>query len=326
MAYFNTDTSARVGFRPYQQTNPFGAAHLSGVPRAIEEEDPGLGKYYMNRPFDPWELYSETARGLHGLGQNHPFKTQAWHLHGIGSLGDLTYAQALNVINSDPDAVESADGSAVVSPSNDISINTQTQVITLADGTVLTPPGTVATPVALPAQAATAGVPAGTELQYNAVRTPGFVWGAGDISSITAALKANWSIYVDNYALGSGTSPTLALQVHATVDYNLATDIQANIDHEIINSGRKIQSSTIAVIKAAPQVQQQNTQSLLAALATAQASGDTVTAQAILATLQSMGAAPAAGTSITAWIENNAVYIGIGVLAIFILPGLIKKL
>lgn len=56
MAYMNADTSAKIGFRPYYQTDPFGAAHLSG------------------------------------LGQNHPFKPQAWHLHGVSEDGLGLYA------------------------------------------------------------------------------------------------------------------------------------------------------------------------------------------------------------------------------------------
>jgi hypothetical protein len=83
------DTSAKVGFRPYRHTDPFGAAHLSGLGADLSE---GLGVYHLNRVFDPWELYDDvhhtagTRRGLHGLeglGQNHPFKPQAWHLHGV---------------------------------------------------------------------------------------------------------------------------------------------------------------------------------------------------------------------------------------------------
>jgi hypothetical protein len=84
-AYTQADTSAKVGFRRYRRTDPFGAAHLSGL--GADLGDPQLGTYYLNRPFDPWELYPDvhvtSGVGLHGLGQNHPFKPQAWHLHGV---------------------------------------------------------------------------------------------------------------------------------------------------------------------------------------------------------------------------------------------------
>jgi len=92
----NVDTRAKVGFRPYYQTDPFGAAHLSGYGSGLgrpqnpfmeeawtlqpvppwrlqglptEPTEAGLGRYFYNRPFDAsgWELYSETDPTLHGL-------------------------------------------------------------------------------------------------------------------------------------------------------------------------------------------------------------------------------------------------------------------
>jgi hypothetical protein len=344
MSYGNADTTPKVGFRPYHQTNPFSASHLSGVP-----VDPALGAYFMERPFDPWELYSTTGAGLHGigshdktsallgeptelgellgdLGQNHPFKTTAWHLHGLGD----AYSTALAQINASQNVMSDPSGEYVTDLNTGNLIDTQTGVITLPDGTVLTPsaPAAPAIPPTQPASTGVAGVPAGTRLLYTATRAPGFVWGAGDISSITAALKNNWGIIVDQSSTGTGTTPTVSMYVHPIVDYGLATDIQANIDHEIINSGRKVQNSSISIVGAPPQVAAQTQQSLLAALAQAQASGDTVTAQAILKTLSSMGVSPsgAGTTSTVAWIENNAMWIGLGLAGLIVLGPLSQGL
>ena len=90
MSYTKADTSPKTGFRPYHQTDPFGAAHLSGAPQSYshfsgEVYPTNLGDYRFLRPFDPWELWTEHDTGLSGLGQNHPFKPTAWAL---GYLGD----------------------------------------------------------------------------------------------------------------------------------------------------------------------------------------------------------------------------------------------
>jgi hypothetical protein len=102
VAYTKADTSAKVGFRPYGHTNPFGAAHFACVPE--HTADPAMGVYYLNRPFDPWELYDDVHHtgGIHlgDLGQNHPFKPQAWHLHGLGAGTDVTAEAADELLNS----------------------------------------------------------------------------------------------------------------------------------------------------------------------------------------------------------------------------------
>jgi hypothetical protein len=337
MAYTNADTTPKVGFRPYHQTDPFGAAHLSGVPEMSGDKTGELlGAYYMNRPFDPWELYSTTGAGLHGvselgelvgLGQNHPFKPQAWHLHGLGELGD-TYSIIRDQINASQNVMSDPTGEYVTDLNTGNLIDTQTGVITLSDGTVLAPSASASVPIppTHPASTAVAGVPAGTRLLYTATRAPGFVWAAGDISSITAALKNNWGIIVDQSSTGTGTTPTVSMYVHPIVDYGLATDVQANIDHEITNSGRRVQNSSISIVGAPPQVAAQTQQSLLAALAQAQASGDTVTAQAILKTLAATGAAPATTDTTIAWLEANAKWIGLGLAGLVVLGPLSQGL
>ncbi len=83
MPYMKADTSAKVGFRPYHQTDAFAAAHLSGYGSGLAQNHPFkpeawhlhgadgsfLGTYHFNRPFDPWELYPNVhaTAGVHGL-------------------------------------------------------------------------------------------------------------------------------------------------------------------------------------------------------------------------------------------------------------------
>src|SRR6516225_8149 len=64
MSYGVADTSPKIGYRPYMQTDPHGAARLSGM---------GQG----SNPFKPYAWH---------LGQYHPL--DPWELHGLGGLGD----------------------------------------------------------------------------------------------------------------------------------------------------------------------------------------------------------------------------------------------
>jgi hypothetical protein len=96
------------------------------------------------------------------------------------------------------------------------------------------------------------GAPAGAQYFYRATRKAGFIWGAGDISAIILALKANWSIVVDSSTTTEGNQPSVSMYVHALIDYARPADIQANIDHEIIASGRTILYSSIALVQPAP--------------------------------------------------------------------------
>jgi len=344
MSYGNADTTPKVGFRPYHQTNPFGAAHLSGVP-----VDPALGAYFMERPFDPWELYSNTGAGLHGvgshdrtsallgeptepgellgdLGQNHPFKTTAWHLHGLGD----AYSTALAQINASQNVMSDPSGEYVTDLNTGNLIDTQTGVITLPDGTVLTPSAPVA--VAAP-PVSTAGVPAGTQLLYNATwatktlttTTPADIEG-----KVAAALQSKWGITVTSSNATSNwlvNQPGFSMYVTTQVDYGQLADVKSIIDGEINAAGRSGVNSTLQVVQNAPQVTAQTNAGLLSALAQAQASGDTVTAQAILKTLAATGAAPpAAAGSTIAWIENNAMWIGLGLAGLIVLGPLSQGL
>ena len=63
MSYGAADTSPKIGYRPYMQTDPHGAAKLSGMGQGSNPFKPyawHLGQYH---PLDPWELH-----GLAGLG------------------------------------------------------------------------------------------------------------------------------------------------------------------------------------------------------------------------------------------------------------------
>jgi hypothetical protein len=335
MAYTNADTTPKVGFRPYHQTDPFGAAHLSGVPEMSGDKTGELlGAYYMNRPFDPWELYSTTGSGLHGvselgelvgLGQNHPFKPQAWHLHGLGD----TYTAVRDQINASQNVMSDPTGEYVTDLNTGNMIDTQTGVITLSDGTTLNPSTiTVSAP-----PVSSAGVPAGTQLLYNATwatqtlttQTP-----AGIESKVAAALQSKWGITVDSSNATSNwlvNQPGFSMYVTTHVDYGKLSDVKSIIDGEINAAGRSGVNSTINVVQNAPQVAAQTNAGLLSALAQAQASGDTVTAQAILKTLAATGttATPAPSSTI-AWLENNAMWIGIGLAGLIMLGPLSQGL
>jgi len=101
MPYMGADTSPKVGFRPYYQTDAFGAAHLSGYGSGLGQNHPFkpqawhlhgvdgsfLGTYHLNRPFDPWELYDDVhhTAGMHGLA-------------GLGDSPDVTAAAADEIL------------------------------------------------------------------------------------------------------------------------------------------------------------------------------------------------------------------------------------
>lgn len=109
MPYTTADTGAKVGFRPYYQTDPYGASHLSGFPAhspGLGQQHPfkpqawhlhGMGHYEMNRPFDPWELFEDTGAGLHG-----------WGLGYLGSTPDPDTISALVAAGYDPGLVNTA--------------------------------------------------------------------------------------------------------------------------------------------------------------------------------------------------------------------------
>jgi hypothetical protein len=293
MAYMGADTGNKVGFRPYGSTNAQCAATLSGLgqnhpfkPEAWRLHSDGLGEYEFNRPLDPWELFPEHS-GLHGLGD-------------LGQgVPECVYLAADGV------TVESVDP------------NSNTTECAANGGVWEIPPAAAA-----PAAAA-AGVPAGSRLTYTAslIQSPYTVSSpASVIAAIQNNLASQWNISVvsSSYSGGVTSQATITLQLQTNVAYGLPSDVKSIVDGAFYNvESLQVQTSTITLIG--------SPQALVQQLATAQATGDTVTANTILAALNAGGITGASATSIETWIENNAMWIGLGVLAMVVLPPLIKK-
>jgi hypothetical protein len=296
MTVVRADTMPKVGYRP-PQTDPFAAAHLSG-----------LGKYEFGRPFDPWELYSDTRTGLHGLGD--------------------AYSTILAQIDASQNVAASPDGTVVQDLDTGNVIDISTGIITEADGTVLKPPTAAAAAAPVSASAPATGVPAGTVLQYSVSWAPVTLTSQtpADIEAkVAAALKSKWGISVTSSNATSSVlvnTPTFTIQVQTQTDYGAANDIKAIIDGEVNAAGRKVTSSQIAIIKQSPNT----TAQMLNALSAAQAAGDTVTAQKLSEAIAAANAQPSSVASIATWLENNALYIGTGLAALIVLPRLSKKL
>jgi hypothetical protein len=297
MAYMNADTGNKVGFRPYGSTNPQCAATLSGLgqnhpfkPEAWKLYPAGgMGDYEFERPFDPWELY-EPHSGMHGL-------------RGLG--------------DGNPVCVYLADDGVTVQSIDPNSNPTECG----ANGGVWE-----VAPVAAPASAgaAAAGVPAGSRLTYTAllIQSPYTVSSpANVINAIAQNLASQWNISVVSSSSAGGVTSqgSITLQIQTNVAYGLPSDIKSIIDGAFYNvEGLSVQTSTITLIG--------SPQTLIQQLSTAQATGDTVTANTILAALNAGGVTGASATSIETFLVNNAAWIGIGILAMVALPPLIKKL
>jgi hypothetical protein len=301
MPYMNADTGNKVGYRPYGSTNPQCATVLSGLgqnhpfkPEAWALHPPGMGDYEFNRPFDPWELY-EPHSGLHGL----------------AGLGDGT-----------TECVYLADDGVTV---QSVDPNSNAAECAANSGVWEIPP---AAPVAVAAApAAAAGVPVGSRLTYTAILiqspyTAGlFSSPSTVIAAISQSLQNQWNIAVvgSSYSGGVTSQASITLQLQTNVAYGLPSDVKSIVDGAFYNvEGLSIQTSTITLVG--------SPQSLIQQLSTAQATGDTTTANTILAALNAGGVTGASATSIETFIMNNAAWIGLGILAMVALPPLIKKL
>lgn len=307
MAYMNADTGNKVGFRDYGQRNPQCAAQLSGLgqnhpfkPEAwVLRPDGTLGLYEFNRPFDPWELYYDTAPGLHGLGD-------------LGQVPECVY------LADDGVTVESIDP------------NSNPTECAANGGLWEIPPSALPAPAPTPAApaAAEAGVPAGSSLTYQATFTAtanplsaSFYSVQNVIAAVAANLQSQWGISVTGSS-GSGTltgTPTATLQLKTINPYGQLSDIKAVIDGAFYNAAGASVTSSNLTLQGTPQT----SQALIQQLAAAQAKGDTPTANAILALLNQSGGAPTPMNALETWLTNNALWIGLGVGALVVLPPLL---
>jgi hypothetical protein len=312
MAYMTADTGNKVGFRPYGSTNPQCAATLSGLgqnhpfkPEAWHLHPAGMGDYEFNRPMDPWELFPPHS-GLHGLA-------------GLGDGSECVYFQA------DGTTVESVDPN-----SNPTECATNGGVWEIPPGATVLPVA-VAAPVAA-APAAASGIPAGSVFNFQCTFTPtsnplsaSFYSVSNVISAVAAYLQSQWGITVTSSS-GSGTltgTPTATLKIQTSQSYSQLSDLQSILTGSFYNAAG---AQVMAVQQLAMVSTPATSQALIQQLATAQAAGDTPTANAIMSLLNAGGVTGASASSIETFLVNNAMWIGIGLLAMVALPPLIKKL
>ena len=326
-AYMQADTSAKVGFRPYHLTDPFGAAHLSGYGSGFSPE--GMGEYHLNRPFDPWELYAnvhETA-GMHGvflegLGQNHPFKPQAWQLHGMGGLGasDDVVAQAADELHR-AGHITTAEHDAILQgsmsfqdvlgydPTDSSAWSTLTDLFREVNQDLISLEEAYAA-AAPQHQSDSTFAQLGRELiarrqQYGDLATQ-FVRYYTLLFGNTPAGLSGLGIAPLIWAAGAAVFIVGAfIALYALRDWSKSIDVNAIAAHT---------SQT-----------QANTDAQLAdRLKQAQAAGDTVTAQTILNLMKQRATNnPNPPSSLEAWFMTNAKWLGLGMGAIVILPRLI---
>jgi hypothetical protein len=325
VAYMNADTSPKVGFRPYGQTDAFGASHFMCVPDegqadpSVGDGSSGMGVYYLNRPFDPWELYDDVHHtgGMSGLGQNHPFKPTAWKLHGLGQGSDPTAAAADELLSAgqitqaEHDAIlEGSMGFVDVlgyDPTDQSSWNSLTNLFQEVNADLKNleaeyaanapAPGSIANPTygALGQQLIQQRQQY-TNLASQFVRyytlvmgtPPAGLSGLGIVWIYWAAGAAVFIVgaFITLYAIRTWAQSVNVSQIAATTQQTAAVSTAAT------------------------------NQNLLQQLAAAQAKGDTVTAQAILKTLAATGAQPAAASTMEQWLMNNAKWLGIGAAAL----------
>lgn len=323
MTSINADTMPKVGFRPYHETDAFGAAHLSGV-----------GKYEYNRPFDPAELYTDYNPTLHGLGRN-PFHESAWKLAGLGDVsdavgqaveeyvqaGELTGDQASAIMNGSntftdfglPDPTDQGSWTNLVALFQQVNNDLSTQEAMYGQ---LNTASIASTGKALantdPAYAQFWNTLSSSRSKYETLAQQFITYYRALTGSVPAGLTGLGIIPIVVWVAGAAvfliTATAALYAIHTwAASVNVRT-IQAT-------TAQASTSSTAAT-----------NASLTAALQKAQATGDTVTAQAIANTLAKTAAAPAVTDPTIQWIENNAVYIGIGIAALLFIQPIAKKL
>lgn len=346
MSYGRADTSAKVGFRPMLATDPFGAAHLSGygsgfsgeglgqghnpfTPRAWQlypasalearHADPHMGAYEFNRPFDPWELYSSSGAALHGLGDlgelggTDPIASAADELLSAGQItqaehdaiydGSMTFQDVLGY-----DPTDSSSWSDLVN----VFRNWNNQLI------------------ALEQQYAAAGGPSqqgntafqqlGQQLiqqrqQYAALATQFVQYYTLIMGSTPSGLSGYLSGLGIAVAIWVAGAAVFVVTAYLTYQAFQNWKASVNVSQTAANTAAAAQASNAAT-----------NASLLTQLQVAQAKGDTITAQSILNTLQKTAPQPPGGapmTALEAWMTTNAKWIGLGVGALVVLPGLL---
>jgi hypothetical protein len=318
----NVDTSAKVGFRPYYQTDAFGAAHLSGYGSGLGSEPAHLGQnhpfkpqawhlhgvdgsflgtYHLNRPFDPWELYDDVhhTAGVHGLS-------------GLGTGADPTAAAADELLSAghitqaEHDAIlEGSMGFADVlgyDPTDQSSWQSLTSLFQEVNQDLQ----------ALEAQFAAAAPQHSGDAAFAQL--------GRDLIAKRTQYTDLASQFVHYYTLVMGSTPSgLAGLGIAPLVYWVAGAAVFIVGAFIALYALRDWSKSIDVRAVQAQTQQTaatstaaTNQTLLQRLAAAQAAGDTLTAQAILKTLQTTAAQTAAPSTAEQWLMANAKWLALG--------------
>lgn len=310
MGYVEADTSPKVGFRPYHQTDAEAASSLSG-----------LGLYYRNRPFDPWELYPDARHvdGLGDLGQNHPFKPEAWHLHGLGADSEVT-AKAVAELES-AGQITQGEGDAILEGSMEF-----VDVL----GYDPTDRSSWQSLVDLFRE-----VNQDLQMVENAYRIagpqhpgdPAFAQLGRDLIAKRQQYADLASQFTRYYTMVMGSAPSGIAGLGIVPIIWVAGAAVFIVIAFATLYGIRVWSKQVdvnALAAQSAQTQAQTNQALIPALARAQAAGDTVTANSILKTMAATGAQPA-GT-IETWLMTNAKWIGLGAAGLIVLGPLSQGL
>jgi hypothetical protein len=336
MAYMNADTGNKVGFRPYGGTNPRGAAMLSGWRDAqphnpfqpgawhlhgIDEEGNCLGIYEMNRPLDPWELHGSGLSGMGFVGDAYgnsgsddQVQQAADDLLAAGTITQAEHDAVLNgsmnfqdVLGYDP--TDQASWTSAVSMMQQW--NTALQQIE--------------------AQVSAANL---QNLNSNTQPSAAFTALSQQVLQQRTSYEALATNFINVYRTVTGNVPTglTGLGIIPVVAWVIgAAAVLAAVyfgyqAFQNWKAGINVQQ-TIASTAAAQQTSTATTNAqLLTQLQAAQASGNTPVATAILSTLTKTAAAPATAspmTALEAWMTQNAMWLGLGVGALVILPNLL---
>ncbi len=324
MPYMNADTSAKVGFRPYHRTDPFGASHLSGYGSGLGQNHPFkpqawhlhgadgsfLGTYQLDGVFDPWELYPNVhaTAGVHGLS-------------GFGDASDDAKSHAADELFSSGHITEEEhdaliDGSRSWEGVLGYDPTDQSSWYFLVDffRTVNQDLQKIERDFAseAPKHPGDANfIQLGRELI--AKRT--------EYSNLASEFARYWTL-----VMGS-TPPGLSGLGFAPILWVAGAGVFIFIAFATL-SALETWSKSIDVSKVAAQTQQTQAatdQQLADQLAKAQATGDTVTANAIIALLKQRGMGAGPGTT-EKWLMDNAKWIGLGAAGLIVLGPLTQGL
>lgn len=313
MSYGNADTSPKIGYRPYLQTDPHGAAKLSGMGQGSNPFKPyawhlhgGLGQL---RPLDPWVLYPdnpiERLSGLGDLGDAYgnagDDSTVAQSADELLSAGHITQAEHDAILNGEMnfqdvlgyDPTDQASWTNLIAEARDAN-----QALTEKEQEYAAnapPPGSPANPA------------------YAAI--------GQQLVQMRQQYTQTTSDLVRYYTLVTGAAPSgLSGLGIAPIVYFVAGAAAFLVGAFLLYEHLKNTAASIDVSKqvaAAQQTEAASSQQLVQQLQVAQAKGDTITAQSILSTLKARGVSTTPGTTdFAGWFQKNFQWIALAGVAI----------